>query len=359
MPELDFQIPPPRQAARLGAILWAGIAAILLPGLAAAGQLRGAEWLAQAGVMLSGAALTLTVYLGLRASNGKPLWLGFAICLIALAGAAVMQTANDFGIQALIHDLLPTRLSTHSPEETLIVRIIYFLIYACAGAVFVVTGVLQRIRSRERALAAAEIARLRTELTVLRLQLNPHFLYNSLNAFSGLIALGRADEANRLAEGLAEFLHAAMDLDGSEVPLARELELIECYLDLEQARFGERLTVATDAPGALHAALIPGFLLQPLVENAIKHGVETSAGAASLHIAAARAGTELVLTVENRSAAAAVAAPARPGLGIGLANTRTRLEMLFAGEASLETGPVAGGFRAAVRLPLKLAEDGP
>ena len=88
MPELDFQIPPPRQAARLGAILWAGIAAILLPGLAAAGQLRGAEWLAQAGVMLSGAALTLTVYLGLRASNGKPLWLGFAICLIALAGAA-------------------------------------------------------------------------------------------------------------------------------------------------------------------------------------------------------------------------------------------------------------------------------
>ncbi|MFX7764172.1 hypothetical protein ABTK05_21165, partial [Acinetobacter baumannii] len=83
--------------------------------------------------------------------------------------AAVMQTANDFGIQALIHDLLPTRLSTHSPEETLIVRIIYFLISACAGAVFVVTGVLQRIRSRERALAAAEIARLHTELTVLRL----------------------------------------------------------------------------------------------------------------------------------------------------------------------------------------------
>ncbi|MBQ1497922.1 MAG: histidine kinase [Sphingomonas sp.] len=355
MPRLDFQLPPPRQAAQLGAILWIGIAAILLPSLAAADQLRGAEWVAQAGVMLSGAALTVTVYLGLSAGNGKPLWLGVAITLIALAGAAAIQTASDFGIQALVHGLLPTRLSTHSPEETLIVRIIYFLIYACAGAVFVVTGVLQRIRSRERELARAEIARLRAELALLRLQLNPHFLYNSLNAFSALITLGRADEANRLAEGLAEFLHAAMDLDGSEVPLARELELIECYLDLEQARFGERLRVETDAPATLHGALVPGFLLQPLVENAIKHGVEASAGTASLRIAAARAGTQLVLTVENRSAPAPAAAPVRPGRGIGLANTRARLEMLFAGEASLETGAVADGFRAAVRLPLKLA----
>ncbi len=227
--------------------------------------------------MLSGAALTLTVYLGLRASNGKPLWLGFAICLIALAGAAVMRTANDFGIQALIHDLLPTRLSTHSPEETLIVRIT-LLPDLC----------LRRRRLRgDRACssgsaAAARPGRGRDRSAPHRARLRP--AAPAQPAFPGQFAQrlfgadrasARADEVNRLAEGLRRVLHAAMDLDGSERALARELELIECYLDLEQARFGERLTVATDAPGALHAALIPGFLLQPLVENAIKHGVET------------------------------------------------------------------------------------
>ena len=204
--------------------------------------------------------------------------------------------------------------------------------------------------NESEALAAAERARLQA----LRWQLNPHFLFNTLNAISVNVMAGRGSVAERMLEKLADFLRASLNADAAEMSTVEaEFELLESYLDIEAVRFGDRLEVELTCPPSLRAAALPGFLLQPLVENAIKYGVGPSAGPVRVRVEAQRAGDgALRLIVSDTGDGSAAVAPSA---GIGLANVRQRLALHYGDEGRLETRATADGFRAELRLPLEAA----
>jgi two-component system, LytTR family, sensor kinase len=208
----------------------------------------------------------------------------------------------------------------------------------------------------QRATARASILKTekqRAEATALRLQLNPHFLFNTLNSISSLVALDRKEEAGTMIDQLADFLRASLEADPTgDVTLAHELDVIDAYLAIEAARFGERLHVEVTADDALLDALVPNFILQPLVENAIKHGVAARRGATRLVIAASGEDEALMLSVVNDADDGSGEGQARPGTGIGLANIRQRLAMNYGDQASLETKRIPGGYSAVIRMPI-------
>ena len=207
--------------------------------------------------------------------------------------------------------------------------------------------------------AEAEAAAARAQSAALRLQLNPHFLFNTMNSISSLVALDRKGEAEDMIERLCDFLRASLNADPMEdVPLCQEIDAIDAYLSIEATRFGERLQIEIDvAPDAVDAA-VPNFILQPFVENAIKHGVSLVKGPAHVTVAAARENEELVLTVTNTAEPGAKAAaellPSRHSTSIGIRNTRERLRNRYGDRAKLVTGPTDGGYRAAIRFPFTI-----
>jgi hypothetical protein len=221
------------------------------------------------------------------------------------------------------------------------------VIFACAVAL-----TLARVQAeeRERTLAAARAAAQEAQLAALRFQINPHFLFNALNAVTSLVGAGRNPEAVAVVGRLSSFFRASLGVPpGAQAPLQEELDVVGSYLEIEAARFGERLAVEIDAAEPLYGALIPHFLLQPLVENAVKHGVAGSKRRVTVRVAARAEDQTLVLTVADDGAATG---PAPIGSGIGLANVAARLDALFGEAGRLVTRPLNPGFEAEVRLPL-------
>lgn len=191
------------------------------------------------------------------------------------------------------------------------------------------------------------------ELRALRYQLRPHFLFNTLNGISALVAENRNREARDMIARLSDFLRATLEGSHShEVALADELALTETYLEIEKARLGERLRLKWQlGPDLLHAR-VPCLLLQPLVENAIHHGIARRAEAGAIEIRIAREGGRLHLRLSNDTAPAADAAP-RPG-AVGLRNIRERLQKLYPGEHAFRAGPGPdGGFEVQLSLPFR------
>ena len=245
-------------------------------------------------------------------------------------------------------DLGTQRLSTSA--------ILYFWTF-CLGVMLLwalrATG--KEAVSTSRA-ATAEAAAAKATAAALRLQLNPHFLFNTLNSISSLVTLDRKQEAEAMIDRLADFLRASLNADPMEdVPLEQEIETVDAYLDIEATRFGERLTIHIDIAPGTEDALVPNFILQPLVENAIKHGVSAIRGAAELKISAVRDDGALVLTVFNTSPDAAErgeeSSRPRTSTGIGLANSRQRLANRYEDKARLDTSTEKDGYRAVIRLP--------
>lgn len=218
-----------------------------------------------------------------------------------------------------------------------------------AGAVALTIAGIQA-EERERKLAAARAAAQEAQLAALRFQINPHFLFNALNAVTSLVGAGRNPEALSVVSRLSSFFRASLNAPpGAALPLQEELDVVGSYLEIEAARFGERLAVEIEAPEALYRALLPHFLLQPLVENAVKHGVAGSKRRVTVRVCARAEGHALVLTVSDDGASTA---PAPAGSGIGLANVAARLDALFGEAGRLVTRPLNPGFEAEVRLPL-------
>lgn len=225
------------------------------------------------------------------------------------------------------------------------------LIAFCAvHAVAVYYLSLQRTRlDLAQALAHARDA----ELRALRLQVNPHFLFNTLNAISALVSAGADREATRMISRVADFLRATLMHDGRhEHALAEELALIEAYLDIEQARLGDRLRVTmTAGPDVLDAA-VPYLLLQPLVENAIRHGIAPLATAGRLEIRVEHSGTHLAVELLNDGRRPA--SDGASGAGIGLANVAERLRHLYGGEHQFDAGwRDERSFHVRLTLPLR------
>ncbi|TQK02719.1 sensor histidine kinase [Herbaspirillum sp. SJZ107] len=210
---------------------------------------------------------------------------------------------------------------------------------------------LQRTQLRlAQALAHARDA----ELRALRLQVNPHFLFNSLNAVSALVAAGANRDANCMLSSVSDFLRATLSHDGRhEHALAEELALTEAYLDIEKARLGERLQLAMKAGPDLLDAAVPYLVLQPLAENAIRHGIAPLSTPGRLDIRVERAGAGLLVEVVNDGVPPKDTAASKGG-GIGLANVAERLRHLYGADQQLEAGWRADGrFQVRLTLPLR------
>jgi two-component system, LytTR family, sensor kinase len=207
--------------------------------------------------------------------------------------------------------------------------------------------------AREREL---QVARLSEQLTGARLaalqaQLNPHFLFNSLNTIAVLVRGGDSRAAARVVEQLSDVLRRTLSHKENESALEDELELVRQYLAVEQARFSDRLRPVFDVDPSTLTAAIPTFALQHLVENAVRHGIARRTEAGRVAIAARRDGDVLELTVEDDGPGIAADAPRTPGHG--LENTRERLRTLYGDRATLEVRRKAQGTVATLRVPFR------
>lgn len=218
------------------------------------------------------------------------------------------------------------------------------------GFVGVVQGLdtLNQARTSEVRVAEHKTAFVRAQLQSLKLQLQPHFLFNTLHAIGSLMHydVGTADRMlNRLSEMLRTSLRES---DNSVVTLRQEMTFIEAYIEIEKIRFEHRLGVQWDIPEALHNSAIPPFILQPLVENAIKYGVSPRADGGRIVIRAYHERGALTIEVEDDAPAGTAQ---QKGFGIGLANTRSRLEALYGQGPNLELVREGPGTIARIRIP--------
>jgi len=208
---------------------------------------------------------------------------------------------------------------------------------------------------RESALRASALAQ-EAQLKMLRYQLNPHFLFNTLNAISTLIIDNRNSVANSAVSGLSEFLRYTLDQDPmKKVTVAQELEALTLYLNIEKMRFGTRLTIEHDIDEEATGSLMPSLLLQPLIENAIKYAISPREEGGRIRVCARVAGGLLQLAVEDDGPGMIDPTRLSNGRGVGIRNTRERLQVLYGGEGHVTVTSVNPGLRVALEFPAERA----
>ena len=227
-------------------------------------------------------------------------------------------------------------------------------------------GHYRKLQERERQalhleLNASELRTqlMRAQLSALKLQLQPHFLFNTLNAIMVLVREQSAARAEEMLARLSDLLRCVLD-DGEaqEVPLHRELDYVRLYLAIEQVRFEDRLRVTIEADPAVLDAAVPHMSLQPIVENALRHGIARTSAPGTVHISASREGASVVIRVEDDGPG--FRAGERPeGWGIGLSNTRARLTQLHGDAAALTLHDGSPGAVVTMVLPYHTAQEGP
>jgi signal transduction histidine kinase len=230
-----------------------------------------------------------------------------------------------------------------------------FLYFTVLGCIYAFTYYREaRDREAQQARLAAQLAQAR--LGALRMQLNPHFLFNSLNAITVLVRDQNTRDASRMLELLSGVLRQVLQSEKRhEVTLDEELRFIEQYLAIEQVRFSDRLRVRWSIEPTVRDALVPGFILQPLVENAIRHGVAKLSEVGMIEVTAQESDGALVLSVRDNGPGYHPASDA----GVGLSNTRARLETIFGEMAQLQVvNAEDGGTIVTVRFPLRRRIDG-
>jgi two-component system LytT family sensor kinase len=225
------------------------------------------------------------------------------------------------------------------------------------GAYFLVLGAVLSLdyyrKYRERELLASQLAAQlsQAKLQALRMQLNPHFLFNAMNSIAMLVRRNDNALAVRMLAGLSDLLRYVLeDSPSDEVRLQDEISFLERYLEIERVRFGDRLRVHFDVDAETRDAFVPNLLLQPLVENAIRHGIAHKVNPGKIEIAARRLGDRLILQVSDDGPG--LNGPKLSGNGVGLANTRSRLEQLYGSGTSFELrNATLGGAVATISLP--------
>ncbi|HVN76122.1 MAG TPA: histidine kinase [Thermoanaerobaculaceae bacterium] len=226
------------------------------------------------------------------------------------------------------------------------------VLYALAAALHYVLIGFEEARRAERSALELEVLAREAELRALRAQIDPHFLFNALNAISSLIT-SDPGAARAMCLELGEFLRESARVGGAAaIPLAEEVRLAERYLTVERARFGERLRVEREVGDGAGACAVPPLLLQPLVENAVRHGIAQLVDGGVVRIAAHCAGGCLHVTVENP---VCQAPPETRRGGLGLANVRDRIATLYGADGRLDARVSGGAFRVDLTLPASAA----
>jgi sensor histidine kinase YesM len=257
------------------------------------------------------------------------------------------------------HDPAELSRAAREPRETafVVLRRITYQLPVFWGLVGVAHALrfYERARSRERREAELESRLAQARLQALRMQLNPHFLFNTLNSIASLVH--DQPRAEGMIEALSDLLRLALGTSESqEVTLREELRFLDRYLLIEQTRFGERLRIETRIDVSALEAFVPILILQPLVENAVKHGIETQIAPGIIRIEAERAGEALRLAVSDNGRGLAAAADGNVKEGVGLSNTRSRLQELYGQGGSLELVPgKTGGLSAEIWVPWRTA----
>jgi two-component system LytT family sensor kinase len=273
-------------------------------------------------------------------------------------GAIHLGVAVARGVLSAPLDLLGSRYILDVPAPPLgplLVRsvynegVLYLLVLGVIHAVQYYEGLRQRELEAVRLQGSLAEARLQA----LKTQLNPHFLFNALNSVSTLMHRD-VDAAERVLARLSDLLRMSLqDRDAQEVPLRRELELLDPYLEIERTRFPDRLEVERRIDPAVLELHVPHLILQPLVENAVRHGIAPRAGPGRVEVAAERVDGTLRLVVRDDGVGMGAPGNGR-GTGVGLSNTRARLQALY-GEAHtfvVEPAP-GGGTRVTVSIPVR------
>jgi len=345
-------------------------------------------------VSLSGVLITLGLWLVLRLFDARPLWIKIAAALVlslpvAIASAQANQLIMAQVGQRLVEHILVERgaagnsadVLTDIPglggsalssaasnprpvaaarwqEVTDLVFGRYFMMLAwCALYLALVTG--EKARAAERREGTYRRAAKAAELRSLRYQVNPHFLFNTLNSLSALVLTGKTQAAEKVIQTLSTFYRRSLaDDPTADVPLREEFGLQRLYLDIEAVRFPRRLRAKYDLPAGLEDAKVPGMILQPLVENSVKHAVAPSSGTVTITLAAREEYGRLVITVSDDGRGGDGEVEPRPGYGIGLVNVRERLSARFGDQASIASGTApSGGYSTQLRIPILRQSD--
>ncbi|MES2524289.1 MAG: histidine kinase [Gemmatimonadota bacterium] len=277
------------------------------------------------------------------------------VCMVN--SVAVAWLGHVFSVNHDVPFALDLRLALFNNLDFQVV-----LYWAVLGAAYMVEFV-RRYRERDRAAAELEQKLARTQLDALRMQLNPHFLFNALNSVAELMEMD-VREAQRTLTRVSDLLRLSLRSAASSViPLWQEIELVELYLQIARVRYGHGLDVDIDVESSAVDIDVPSFLLQPLVENALKHGLAPGHRNQRILVTARRNSGALELIVEDNgkgldglittSGRFMAARPSVDGLGIGLTNTRSRLTMLYGDRYAFRMSNHAdGGCRVEIRLPL-------
>jgi signal transduction histidine kinase len=337
---------------------------------------------------LVGVALTFLVYLVLKRADGESIRikviaaaisclpaaaifstfnLAFALHQPLVAGTVSSQRAIDRrgpvpppgtgpatpGAEAQQQPVPPEVQRQRVPRLIADGLVTWYFFFAAWASFYLAMSSAGQLRSAERRASRAERDAQAAQLKALRYQVNPHFLFNTLNSLSSLVMARREEEAETMIVNLSTFFRSSLAIDPTaDITLAQEIDFQRLYLDIEKVRFPNRLQVRSDIPAGLGSARVPPLILQPLVENAIKHGVARSAQPVTVAIIAREVDSRLVIEVENDGGAPAGDAAA-DGTGVGLANVCERLAARFGRGAECLHAPLPdGGYRVTIAMPL-------
>jgi hypothetical protein len=316
-----------------GGITWMDAAAVLAP-----------SCLVYAFACLSPWYICGTLPLGADRWQSLAITFGVAsvACSLVLVGgawltaSAVVQAGKLAGLEQRLHGHLGLLFGMG------------VLLYLLSAGLHYGALAVETSRQAERQAAEARTLAREAELQALRIQLNPHFLFNSLHSISALATQDGA-RAREMCIRLADFLRHSLGLGSREsIPLREELALAKSYLEVEQVRFGERLRVVEEIEATCQECGIPALLLQPLVENAVKHGVAGMLEGGAIRLLVERSGAAVSITLENGYDPEM---PAPRNLGMGLSHVRRRLQVRYGDEASFDAGVHGRVYRVVLRFP--------
>ena len=311
---------------------------------------------------LVGSALTFLVYLGMRTVADRGLNAKATVAgLLSVPGSILFSAFNIWIFY--VYAPLETARNDPSMKEMITWRLFWkysvegslswYFIFAAWAAVYVAMTYANQLRLADRRSAMLAREAQEAQLRALRYQINPHFLFNTLNSLSSLILSKRTDTAERMLMNLSTFFRATLSADPTaDVPLEEEIKLQRLYLDIEQERFPDRLSVSVEVPDALQSARVPILILQPIVENAVKYGVAKSKRPVTVRIQAYEEAGRLHIKVKDDGEYAA-GQDDGGSTGVGLRNVRERLVARYDTRAGCLAGAGPdGGYTVHLFMPV-------